>query len=607
MALGCKNRETAIEPIKTPDCSTCIRAGLLEQWASVAGDPAAPAVKWLMTGAPAGITQHDATLNKLWPQKTEETPTEHIHLDPDEAVATVSDQDMVDLIKTYRDKGFVKVIESRAQLEQEVGAKYTISKLLGITKQRWDAAAQNYVSKTRSVLDLKSSGISAATSLKRKGVMPRVTDAIRSLLDLIADVQPGETVEQMVIDIIDAFWLVPNNPHERKFFVTQVAGKYVLFLRTAQGSRCAGLTWGTIAALVCRCITSLFVEKPTRKQRTDDRIKMQIYVDDPWSAARGTPAELDTTFAMVVVTWMALGFPLAFHKALRGAAITWIGVRLIVCDDGVQAEIMAEQVQELTLLTEKFRQGNVVSRKELRSYTGKLESVASLLYTVKPFVQPLWAAVYADAGGAPLNCVWTSMIRPSLDWPAAFLAQESSGPLLRRFRLNAHLNTGIPLRITADASPWGIGGFLSQGTNILAYFHDAISADDQEILGCPTGTADGQQLWECLATLVALRCWRTHWCQHRVRLEVRADNITTLTMVRKLRVKGPGLIMIAQDMALDVARSTFEPDVCMHTPGVQNVLADLLSRIHEPGQTVNIPTVLKDAPQTILPHRDRAW
>jgi len=78
-------------------------------------------------------------------------------------------------------------------------------------------------------------------------------------------------------------------------------------------------------------------------------------------------------------------------------------------------------------------------------------------------------------------------------------------------------------------------------------------------------------------------------------------------MVRKLRVKGHGLTLMSQEMALDIACSTFEPDICVHTPGVQNVIADLLSRAFEPGYIFRVPGALMNIPRAALPIRSDPW
>ena len=90
-------------------------------------------------------------------------------------------------------------------------------------------------------------------------------------------------------------------------------------------------------------------------------------------------------------------------------------------------------------------------------------------------------------------------------------------------------------------------------------------------------------------------------------LTVKTDNSTALTLIRKMRVRGKGEAIIAQELALDVASSSFEPDVCEHTPGVQNTLADDLSRIYEPGKPKPIPQELAAVVRSFPPVRDAHW
>ena len=43
-----------------------------------------------------------------------------------------------------------------------------------------------------------------------------------------------EGLEWLVIDISEAFWLIPLLPQERKFFVFKFRGRYFAYLRTPQ-------------------------------------------------------------------------------------------------------------------------------------------------------------------------------------------------------------------------------------------------------------------------------------------------------------------------------------------------------------------------------------
>ena len=94
----------------------------------------------------------------------------------------------------------------------------------------------------------------------------------------------------------------------------------------------------------------------------------------------------------------------------------------------------------------------------------------------------------------------------------------------------------------------------------------------------PIGSADGQQLWECLAILVAIDMWSKLWNQQRIILKVRSDNVGALTLLLKMRPANATIAIVARELALRLADLSFPPDA-MHTPGVAHVLADRLSRV----------------------------
>ena len=62
-----------------------------------------------------------------------------------------------------------------------------------------------------------------------------------------------------------------------------------------------------------------------------------------------------------------------------------------------------------------------------------------------------------------------------------------------------------------DASPWGLGGWLAIDGAITHYFASKLTQDDVDKFNTPIGDAQGQQLWEALAVLVAIALWTPHW------------------------------------------------------------------------------------------------
>ena len=150
---------------------------------------------------------------------------------------------------------------------------------------------------------------------------------------------------------------------------------------------------------------------------------------------------------------------------------------------------------------------------------------------MRPFLDPLWGALYdIRPSTAPTNTLWTKQIIGSLKWFRAFFT-EPGKPVERFYRLDAYLRTGTSVEIGTDASPFGMGGWLMIDGVITHFFSCPISDADVEIYDMPRGTADGQQLWECLAILIAVDIWTSHWSQSRIILKVKADNVGALTLL----------------------------------------------------------------------------
>eukprot|EP00973_Karenia_brevis_P073298 10183746-Karenia_brevis.AAC.1 len=100
---------------------------------------------------------------------------------------------------------------------------------------------------------------------------------------------------------------------------------------------------------------------------------------------------------MTIVLWRALGFSLSFAKAKRGIRVSWIGGTCEVKPQEIILSIDAERVQELLGLTESYMNTNVIFTKLLRSYAGKVNSFASVVPYLRPFLATIWAALCSSS------------------------------------------------------------------------------------------------------------------------------------------------------------------------------------------------------------------
>ena len=152
------------------------------------------------------------------------------------------------------------------------------------------------------------------------------------------------TQEFFVLDFTDAFWQLPLEPTERRFFAAKYRGEYFVFLRLAQGSRGAPLAWARLAALVMRLSQGMLEDAEGR---------LQCYVDDPISSLAGSRFERDRRIALLIVVWRCLGFPLAFRKGQRGTSVTWIVANLTIVGSSVHATNKDDIVKDVTLMAER--------------------------------------------------------------------------------------------------------------------------------------------------------------------------------------------------------------------------------------------------------------
>jgi len=306
----------------------------------------------------------------------------------------------------------------------------------------------------------------------------------------------------------------------------------------------------------------------------------------------------------VLLIWGALWFPLSLAKAKRGMSIVWTSGYFESTPEGIRVGIKDEILVDVLIQSRDFLKSNVLKIKELHSYTGKLVHIASIVYTLRPFLTDLHAAIYETLSNAPTGCIWLKQILHVLWWVIALL---DGAPITRHYLLAVHQGLGRDLEINLDASPWGLGGYLVEDGIITSWFQSKIEPAEAAILDITVGSSTAQQTVEALAALVALRVWRIRWSQAGVRLRVRSDSVAALIVVLKLKTSGKGSAIIAREMALDVAWSNFTPHIAEHVPGIANVVCDALSRKHQPGASYAFPSELHGVREAVLPVRDRSY
>ena len=229
--------------------------------------------------------------------------------------------------------------------------------------------------------------------------------------------------------------------------------------------------------------------------------------------------------------------------------------------------------------------------------------VANLLYACRPFISELWGAI-TKARKSGDSRVWIKQVRPTLDWLAVFLSRRR-GSLVRSWTFSAWLYPETAVTMILDASPFGLGGVLVSGHRILGWFSSDLTCLDEQRFGHAVGADSGQQVWEALCILVAVRSWKSMWSTQRCTLTIKSDNISALVMASKLKITSSKLI--AQELALDLSEAAFMPKHVTHVPGVMNVWADALSRLSDPRGHYRVPPQLLSVARSVPSRRSAAF
>ena len=550
---------------------TNVDAHLLEAWRAASPDPDSQIYLWLTDGSPTGITSPLIDPG-IFPEvsRPADMQPQDLHCDEQQFqnYPAVEEQAITDTeLTSHLDKGHIVAFDTYAELWKFVNSSKPILNKLGLI-----AKTRNGISKVRMILDTKQSGVKRITSQAQRVTLPRVFDAILQLLFLQSVVASGDStaVSAFVLDFSDAFWQLPISPAEQKYFcaIGLIGGlrKWISFQRAPQGSAVGPTLWGRLAALIMRLTQSLVDPHEAR---------LVCYVYDPLAAIRGTDEERRAIAAMMMLVWCALGFKLAFAKGQLAKEVTWIGGTLIVEVHGVRVVAKQSIIDDIIDTLTRFVVLTLVPKRELHSIIGKFNHAAGLLIVMRPFLEPLWAALKAASPkDKPGLYLWIKQVQTELRWFHTFFLGNGTS-IERFFALDAYNRVGTIIEIGTDASPWGLGGWLAVNGVITQYFTSALTQEDSDKFGLPLGEACGQQVWEALAILVAVVLWTHIWKQERIVPKVKSDNVTALTLLIKMHTSSSTLAVIARELALRRVDLSFPPDAA-HTAGVGHISADKL-------------------------------
>ena len=585
---------------------------MLEYYSKATQDPDQVLATWLREGAPIGIL-NEVTHTGVFPLSDPKllADPDTLGTDPEGWRNYVSAEDnaekVLEILQENVDARHGTWFDSYADLTNAVQGTPVFNKFGLIIKEKKDGST-----KYRVVWDLRRSGVNDVVEQNERIVLPRVGDAVSTALHLARSKEPDEELYFLVFDIENAFNNIPVRANERRFTCAAIGGKYLVFHTLVFGSASSPTVWGRFAAWLGRSTAAIL--RP-------DTAGLQIYVDDPLLAARGSKPGVVRVFTRALVWSRVCGYPIAYHKIEAGGRIEWIGAELAADEEYITVTLSEARIHSLMDAIVKILKGPVASKKDLRSLCGVCSFVTGLIPTMRPFLSPLWAILSEsgrsyDSGAEaahrgqshrirrlPSAMFHTKQAKHALGWILAFL-RGSRGCIVRRYPIAPPPRLTL-LEIATDACPWGIGGVLLEDSAIRAFFFDKLHKVDLQRFRLAAGDSGGNSVWEALAILVGLRVWHDK-LHTQALIRVKSDSRVALAAVLKLASPDPKLNLIAREIALDTAEFIYEPSLLEHIPGVANVVPDILSRFFSP-EPKPFPSCLHHLCPTPVPVRDHSF
>ena len=499
--------------------------------------------------------------------------------------------------------GFMTKVDTWAELSEQM-PEVVVNKMACILKTKDDGSV-----KLRLITDMLRSGVNAFVKLNERIVLPRLCDAVEALLGLL---------EQRTDATQDVnFWCQTSRMlFTRWVFTRRSAGIRSWLLRVVFGGGGSPLVWGRAAAFLGRSGQALFSASEAR---------MEIFVDDPWSAWFGTMSVRRKNMVTLLLWWTALGLDIAWHKISVGDCVRWIGADVAVSGkDLAIVSIPAKFCLELAIEARRLLGGASCFARDLRKFAGRCSWAGGIVPCMASLLQQCWAAL-ADVDSSLRDCgnragqassskarllpadlsVPTVRIAHALEWIIAF-ATAQRGALKREFSA-ATRRKPFGMVITVDASPWGYGGFIMTHGRCIGYFSEEISFEDIQKFGIVVGEARFQALLENMALLIAVRMWASLWVKTRLAVCLRSDSMAAVGAWAKERSSNTAINMITRELCLDLAEGKFTVDRIEHLPGSLNTWADALSRQFQPGNTSVIPSALLDCVRCEPVQRSADW
>jgi hypothetical protein len=218
--------------------------------------------------------------------------------------------------------------------------------------------------------------------IKEKTTSPTVQDAMHAIHWCRHNTQsrmgaPSPTTKLSILkaDVTKAHRRIMILPNEWKFQVAKIGDHYWVNKVGTYGMASAQYHWGRMAAILIRILYKLF----------PDIAWIFVYVDD---FAFILDSNQEGLACAALMTLIALGCPLSWHKTAIGDVNTWLGFQLDC--SGPYLQVGHKKLPVILGLLQAVQEGKNISKQVLNEILGRLQWATSCAPFLRPFLQPWW-------------------------------------------------------------------------------------------------------------------------------------------------------------------------------------------------------------------------
>ena len=375
----------------------------------------------------------------------------------------------------------------------------------------------------------------------------KIDDAIRIIQSL------GRGSWLCKFDIEDAFKILPIHPDLWHLYGIEWQRKYYFYTRLAFGSRSSPKIFDTLSQAICWIASHNY------------GISSILHLLDDFLTIDPPDFDADITMTVLRMIFKRLKIPLSEHKTVGPAQrLEYLGIILDTTE--MKASLPQNKLSRINSLLLTFNNRRKCTKRELLSLLGHLNFACSVIPAGRSFISRLLVAAttvkklyhYVQLD---INC--KADIRM---WQ--YLIARWNGVL---FFLDNHITKAHDMSLFTDAAgSTGFGGIYQN------YWFNGVWPTNLKMETNPDISIAFQELYP---VVVAAILWGQYWACKRILFY--CDNQAVVHILNKGRSKSPAIMKLMRRLVITAGLHNFS-FVAEHVPGVNNAIADALSRFQMP-------------------------